>query len=368
MSTQRPKPRFFSLNLLVVGVLLLQFALALGSVTHNGPTMDEQGFIMRGLAYLRNEQRQIRVGHPLGLNALNSFLLVNDDTVHLPTQDPSWQGTSFHRPGELFLWEIGNDVPRVMFLARLPSVWLGLLLAAVVGRWAREMSRRRWAGVLALSLVALDPNFLAHSSLATTDLGLAAAAAFSGYTLWRFLRQPGWGRAIIAGAAFGLLQNTKFTAGLFVPLFGLVILVWLIYLGRTPSHAPRITSPKSWRNLFAAPLTQLLIAYPLAGFLTLWACYGFNIGTLPDNLPTLSQLSGLTLPLAHHLEQLLDIGGRLQMSTPSFLLGRYSDQGWWSYFPVAFLLKTPLPTLILLVWAVGKWVKGLQPGKRLCCG
>ncbi len=87
----------------------------------------------------------------------------------------------------------------------------------------------------------------------------------------------------------------------------------------------------------------------------MWACYGFNIGTLPDNLPTLSQLSGLTLPLAHHLEQLLDIGGRLQMSTPSFLLGRYSDQGWWNYFPVAFLLKTPLPTLILLVWAVGRW-------------
>ncbi len=193
MSTQRPKPRFFSLNLLVVGVLLLQFALALGSVTHNGPTMDEQGFIVRGLAYLRNEQRQIRVGHPLGLNALNSFLLVNDDTVHLPTQDPSWQGTSFHRPGELFLWEIGNDVPRIMFLARLPSVWLGLLLAAVVGRWAREMSRRRWAGVLALSLVALDPNFLAHSSLATTDLGLAAAAAFLWLHPLAFLAATGLG-------------------------------------------------------------------------------------------------------------------------------------------------------------------------------
>ena len=122
-------------QLLMVVVLLLQFALALSSVTYNTPTMDEQGFLVRGLAYLRNEQRRIRVGHPLGLNALNASLLVYDETVNLPTQDPSWQGTSFHRPGELFLREIGNDVEHVMFLARLPSVWLGLLLAAVVGRW-----------------------------------------------------------------------------------------------------------------------------------------------------------------------------------------------------------------------------------------
>ena len=42
----------------------------------------------------------------------------------------------------------------------------------------------------------------------------------------------------------------------------------------------------------------------------------------------------------------------MQKSTPSFLWGQYSDSGWWYYFPVAFVLKTPLPTLILLAWAV----------------
>jgi hypothetical protein len=63
-------------------------------------------------------------------------------------------------------------------------------------------------------------------------------------------------------------------------------------------------------------------------------------------------LGGLPVPLAEYLDQLLDIGNRLEVSTPSFLLGQYSDSGWWYYFPVAFLLKTPLPTLVLLVWAV----------------
>jgi hypothetical protein len=55
--------------------------------------------------------------------------------------------------------------------------------------------------------------------------------------------------------------------------------------------------------------------------------------------------------LSHHIEQLLDLGGRLQKVTPSFLLGDYSDNGWWYYFPVAFIFKTPLPTLIFLFWA-----------------
>jgi hypothetical protein len=34
------------------------------------------------------------------------------------------------------------------------------------------------------------------------------------------------------------------------------------------------------------------------------------------------------------------------------LNGRYSDNGWWYYFPIAFVSKTPLATLILLAWAL----------------
>lgn len=338
-------------------VLLVMFALAVGSMAQTGPTFDEQGFITRGLGYLRGENRHMRVGHPLGLNALNALLLAPDEHVRLPTDDPSWQEPGFHRPSELFLWEIGNDVDRVMFLARLPTLWLGLLLAAVTGRWTWEIAHAsgsrhsRRAGLLALILLALDPNILAHARLATTDLGLAAAATLAGYTLWRFLQRPSWSRAAIAGASFGLLQNTKFTALLFVPLFVLVVLINL---------------RRGWLQLHRqSPLLMLIIAYPLAAFLTLWAAYGFQVGTLPANLPTFSQLAGYTLPLSHYLEQLLDIGGRLQKSTPAFLLGHYSDSGWWYYFPIAFLLKTPLPTLLLLAWAaLARFMLRVAPPKN----
>ena len=329
-------------------VLLLMFGLALTSMTQKAPTFDEQGFIVRGLGYLRGYQ-QIRVGHPLGINALNAILLAADESVILPLDDPSWTGSSFHRPAELFLWEIGNDVEHIMFLARLPSIWLGVLLAAAAGRWAWQISARRWVGLLALTFVALDPNILAHARLATTDLGLTVFALLAGYTLWRFLKSPSWGRALLAGVSFGLLQNTKFTAGLFIPLFALVIAV-----GMAQIWVRNKRSQEKGSNWFAAfpwrPLAMLLIAYPLAALLTLWGTNGFDISTMPADLPLLGGLSGKTLPLAHYLEQFLDIGGRLRVGTPSFLLGQYSDQGWWYYFPVAFLLKTPLPVLILLAW------------------
>ncbi len=320
--------------------LLLMFALTLTSLRSLGPTFDEQGFLVRGLGYLRGENQHMRVGHPLGLNALNAALLVGDESVRLPTDHPSWQQTSFHRPAELFLWEIGNDVARTMFLARLPTIWLGLLLAALAGRWAWQLTRKHWAALLALGLVALDPNILAHTRLTTTDLGLTFFAFLAGYGLWWFWQRPSWSRALFAGIAFGLLQNTKFTAGLFVPLFALIILANCAV--RRAAFGVRNTV----RNLF-----MLVVAYVFIASLTLWVTYGFQIGALPDNLPTLPQLNGLTLPLSHHLEQLLDIGGRLQKSTPAFLLGSYSDSGWWYYFLIAFLLKTPLPTLLLLALA-----------------
>ncbi len=331
------------LRWLTAGLLWLMFALALHSLLQKSPTFDEQGFLVRGLGYLRGENRHMRVGHPLGLNALNALLLAGDEQVRLPVDDPSWAESSFHRPAELFLWEIGNDVERVMFLGRLPTVWLGMLLAALAGRWAAQMSGRQWAGVAAVALLALDPNILAHTRLATTDLGLTAGATVAGYTVWRFGRRPGWETAITAGVGQGLLQNTKFTALLFVPLFALLLgTAWWVRWRQTELRG------KYW-------LWVLLI--PLAGLLTLWAAYGFDVGTLSQELPLLGQLAGRTVPLAHHLEQALDIGGRTQRTTASFLLGQHSEDGWWYYFPVTFLLKTPLPVLLLLLWTVVRLVR-----------
>ena len=324
---------------LKTAVLLLFFALGLRSLLVQSPTMDEQGFLVRGLGYVRGENQHMRVGHPLGLNAWNALLLRGDETVRLPVDDPSWAQTSFHQPGDLFLWGIGNHVERVMFQARVMTLFLGMVLCAVVGRWAAEASKSAWGGFVALALCALDPNILAHSGLVTTDLGLALGAAVAGYTLWRYSQRPTLAHIALFGLGLAVLNNTKFTAGLFLPFFGLLLLgVWW----------QRGVSLKT-----AGGHTAVLGA---SAFFSLWTMYGWQIGTLPHELPALPQLGGLTLPLAHHLEQLLDIGNRAQQGAPSFLMGEYRATGWWLYFPIAFALKTPLPTLVLVGQAVSRSV------------
>jgi hypothetical protein len=49
---------------------------------------------------------------------------------------------------------------------------------------------------------------------------------------------------------------------------------------------------------------------------------------------------------------------------PSFLMGEISTEGWWHYFPVAFAIKTPLPTLIVLLGACGISIKRLLDVRR----
>lgn len=335
---------------IAVLVLLMMFGLAVHSMVQKSPTFDEQGFIVRGLAYLRGTNREIRVGHPLGLNALSASLLYFDETINLP---PSDLGTDFHTSAESFLWQLGNNVEKVMLLARIPTVFLGMLLVAVSGRWVKELTKSAVLGLLGMTVIAFDPNVMAHTRLATTDLGLVFGVIAASYTLWRWLNKPTVSNTLLFSLGFAILQNSKFTAGLFVPIFGVIILLGLFRFWRT--------------GTFAKPLAQIVFIFPLVSLFLLWAMYGFAINTLPNSLPSLSFLSGLTIPLAPHIEQLADIGGRMQLSTPAFLLGDYSDSGWWYYFPVAFALKTPIVTMAVMLcgtvlWiARGKWVDWLVP-------
>jgi hypothetical protein len=97
------------------------------------------------------------------------------------------------------------------------------------------------------------------------------------------------------------------------------------------------TGSSIWRSLPSTAGNFFLSA------LVLWAVYGFEIRS-PAGIPW-------AIPAATHLEIYRSLQEHYRLGHPAFLLGRNSSQGWWYYFPVAFLLKTPLPTLLLFVAA-----------------
>jgi len=330
--------------------LLALFAQQVQSARQTSVTVDEPIHLTRGYVYLRLHDLRFRLGHPLGMNAWNALPLLLLDDVTLPTGHPSWAAADWPVFDEQFFWQAGNDVTRMVALARLPTMFLALVVAAVVYRWAADLYGPR-AGLLALLLCAFSPNFVAHSRLVTTDLGQTAGFFLTVFLFWRFLRHPTWPLLALTGFALGLAQTTKFSALFLLPALGLIALLRLLVsdpqatVWRFPANGPL------WRR--ARDLAGALAVIGLLGLVALWAVYGLELR------PAL----GLSVPIpaATHWEELVWVMDYFNQPHPAYLNGQFSDFGWWYYFPVTFALKTPLPLLLFVGWGAiaalrkGRW-------------
>jgi 4-amino-4-deoxy-L-arabinose transferase-like glycosyltransferase len=190
------------------------------------------------------------------------------------------------------------------------------LLATILGLVVFLWSRRLWGtagGLLSLLLYTLCPTILAHAPLVNTDVPLALAATASIWTLRRFGDRP-------AGfAAAWLLAG----AGLAIKFTGLVLLPLLVILLAFDGYRRRATP--------GALLLRLVAGGGLA-FLVLAASYGFT-------------------GLHRYFDGLAVLKAHSEAGHASYFLGEVSTRGWLLYFPVAFLVKTPLPTLLILAMA-----------------
>jgi hypothetical protein len=111
----------------------------------------------------------------------------------------------------------------------------------------------------------------------------------------------------------------------------------------------------------------ILCVVLVLGFLVLWAVYGFEVGTLlphEESHPLLDRLlplgdagmrraayavaENLPVPAPAYFADLAWLGRYIQAGHPSFIMGNRGVTGWWFYFPVAFVIKTPIALLLLL--------------------
>lgn len=327
------RPGNFHSRWLVVPAVLLFFFLALNSLVGDSPTMDEQNHMARGLAFLRTGDPRLSLEHPPLINALSALPLLTLPDVRLPTDHTSWQREPpdiyWYIFAELFLWQYNHDVTRMVFLARLPVVFLTLGLALAGFHFARELWGR-WAAVFAFLLLLFDPNILAHGRYVTTDVGGTAFLFLAAFLVWRMWHQPSWGRWLAASVALGLAFGGKLSTLAFGPIFVLLALL-----------------PLYGRQQAGRRLAQLAGAGVVA-LLTVWVIFGFEWRLFLFQNEPLTRLNAFAGPMPTFwagIEQIFSISGG---GRPAFLLGHYSSEGFLSYFPIAFLAKTPLPILLLL--------------------
>jgi hypothetical protein len=212
-------------------------------------------------------------------------------------------------------------VQRTEVLGRTPVILLAVLLGALLFRWGKEMGDAK-IGLVALLAFIFDPLSLAHSRLATNDLGVTALGAFALYGAWKWVKRPTWRRAWLLGGLLGLTALAKASGVLWVLAFALMALLLFV---RAPTQKART-------NIVTQAGAAMLFA-----FLLVWAAYGFTFGRL-EGLP-------VPVPAPEHWGQLLrhqDVPTRRVF----WALGQMWEGRQWWYYPLNFLIRNPLPLLI----------------------
>jgi 4-amino-4-deoxy-L-arabinose transferase-like glycosyltransferase len=329
-------------NVAALILLVVLFAQLLGAATALSATIDEPFHITSGLEYLRTGRMQLFDEHVPLAKALFAWPLLFVDDLSPPEEAPGYtQGDLIGVTQSTLL--AYRPLDPVIVACRTPVALLTVLLAATVYRWAAKWFGRS-AGVVALVLFAFDPNILAHGSLATTDLGATAFIFWAVVAFTRFLdestfRKRWW----IAALALGFALGVKLTTLLLLPVLGLLALVdaWV------NNETDRV------RALFRRALSYAGMVAVAA--LVVWALFLFEVRPLHE-------VAGgqLPIPAASYVERWLRLQVNIDYGREAFLLGQNRMHGWWQYFPVAFLVKTPLPTLILALMAL----VALALGKR----
>jgi 4-amino-4-deoxy-L-arabinose transferase-like glycosyltransferase len=317
-------------------LLWLLFAQLLSAARAASITFDEGPHLAVGYSTLRTGDLRLQPVHihPPLANILAAAPLLLNPALPDPRDIDGWEIASLSAVTDAVVWRYPD--PAALALAgRLPIILLALLTGAVVLRWAADLAGIG-AGLFALALYALDPNIIAHGSLVTTDMAVTALGLLAFFALFRFFRRPAWLRLLGVGLAVGLALASKVSAVLILVLVEAMLLLRRGWSG--------------WQRRVGAGLFVGLVA-----FAVLWAAYGFQVRTLPD-------VTGLLpLPAATHLDIYRSLQEHYRLGHPTFLMGQIGTQGWWFYFPVAFMIKTPLPTLILFGLALIIFLWRRQP-------
>jgi hypothetical protein len=305
----------------ILGLLLVLFALLLSGVEPLSFTADEPAYIVAGYVFLARGTEALDIMAQRGYTPLLATLeaaLFYASEPDIPLETLSeWPPNfdPFIHAMESYL----EPVARVKLGARIPTIWLTVLLAALIFRWGKDLWDVR-AGLLALVILTFDPTLLAHGRLATTDAGVTALGTVALYAAWRWSKAPSWGWALGSGTLVGLALLAKVSA----PLWGLVVgCMMLIALVRARHH-PDVNL--WWVQAFVAGIWSLLV---------FWAGYGFTWGkvdVLPFAVPVPAYWKS-SLYLTHYQSEV-------------FALGQRQYGRWWWYFPLAFVLKNPLPLLL----------------------
>ncbi len=398
---------------LAVGACLgVAALLAAGPLFTDSMTFDEAAHLTAGMSYLRTGDFRLVPETPPLAQVWAALPLLATDARWPGSDTPGWANADIVRVERTWLFRL-NDGERLLPLAR--SMILLTLLAVDLCIWAsaRRLFGPR-AGMLALILAALCPTLLAHGHLVTADVPAALCFMLVLLTFTRYLERASALRlAALTGAATALCL-VKFSWPLVLPA---LLLMAAIAVARTePWSCPLVRTVGGRFDRSAAPalvrrshrvlaLGATVLVVGAGCWVGIWTCFGWRYAPFrgPDQaramLPVLVDADGPPpATVAAAWESVLegrDGQPRRGLTTtfirsartwrvlpeaylygaawtikfsdwwnPKYFQGEIRTRGWLAYFPLAFGLKTPLPTMPLCVAGLGAPLCRATPGRR----
>ncbi|HTS17362.1 MAG TPA: glycosyltransferase family 39 protein [Verrucomicrobiae bacterium] len=344
--------------------------LTVGSYVRESATWDEPQHVVAGYNALRFGDYRTDPEHPplIRMWAALPLLGMNGIRVDLGKIDASEPGP-WVREGQFYFCHetlyLHNDADRLLYAARFMIVLLGVLLGVLLFAWTRELFGF-WPAAAVLGLYTVEPNILAHSRLVTTDLGVTCFFFGTMYFLWRTARRVSVGNVAGLVVFFAVAQISKFSALLLCPV---VVVLLAARVCRRAEWPGRVAGNGPFRGLGekSAVAAGIVVAMAVVAWGGIWAVYGFryapsasrtwrmdfhNDPLTRQRLPVLAKavgwVDGHRLAPNAYSEGFL-AGQTAAQGRGAFLMGMYRSDGWWWYFPFAFVVKSPVSLLAIFV-------------------
>ena len=336
---------------IVLCLIALQAILTAFVVHRESLTFDEANHMFAGYMMWRTGDYGLNPEHPPLVKLLATVPLLGR-ALWVPELKNREFKTEAYLSGRDWLARNDGDRNQLIFQMRLAAGLLAIAFSLAVFLMAREYFGD-WAGLAALTLAAFDPNVLGHSDLVTTDIGVSLFFLASTWCFYRYVKQPGWPRLILAGVVAGLLFATKHSGVMLGPIVLLLVVREVV------------AAEKGKRVRTAVRLTAAAAAVGVLGVLVLWCFYGWRFAARPAGLQLSTTLAEYSKPLNPHIAAIVSgvghlhllpesylIGlvdvGRMAAFYPTYLFGKNYAHGVWWYFPSVIVIKTTLGLLALV--------------------
>ncbi len=282
-------------------------------------------------------------------------------------------------------WFLGVDMQEqylesyhsIFRYSRLLPILVTVLGACIACDWSTRLFGA-WPGMVSLCLWSFMPAFIGHGPLLTSDVPSAVATLLAARCFWAFNLRPRMLGALASGLTLGLAVGTKFTLLLLYPSWLAILSYRALRMQKELPSDPQQAGPtRTW--FLTLGLLVFLSSILVINCLYFFRGVGFRLSQFGPGMLTigavLRELGAhratawlLQVPMPFPLEFLRGLDYQLwdtQRDQEAYLLGRTRLGGWWYWYAMAFLIKTPVSALFLFGLSILQIPNSLRNDKTL---